>query len=381
MAKVVVGMSGGVDSAVAAYLLKKAGYEVIGVMIRTWEHTGWEDTSLSIKEEAESPDHQNVYEVVQNKCCEIDDAKDTADMLGIEFHAFNGVSEFKNKVVKPFVCEYMCARTPNPCVECNRYVKFEKLLYFANVLGADYIATGHYAKKVKMPNGRFTVQKSDAAKKDQTYMLYKLTQEQLERVLFPLGEYDKSQIRDIAKKAGIPVADKQDSQEICFIPDDDYAGFILKNYKFMSASTFNPFEKGDFVDKDGKSLGKHQGLIHYTIGQRKGLGIAMGHPVYVCKLNPELNQVVIGEEEDLMSDKVEIRDYNFLSIPDMEVGQSVRGIVKIRYHHAGEYAEIKRVSDDKLLLTFDKPVKSATPGQSAVFYDDNGCVIGGGIIL
>ena len=360
MAKVVVGMSGGVDSAVAAYLLKQAGYEVIGVMIRTWDSTTEK----------------------QNKCCEIDDAKDTADMLGIEFHAFNGVSEFKNMVVKPFVCEYMCARTPNPCVECNRYVKFEKLLYFANVLGADYIATGHYAKKVQLPNGRYTVQKSDAAKKDQTYMLYKLTQEQLKRVLFPLGEYDKSQIREIAKEAGIPVAEKKDSQEICFIPDDDYAGFIQKNFNMIMNPSLvsNPFEEGDFVDKDGKILGKHHGLIHYTIGQRKGLGIAMGHPVYVCKLNPDKNRVVIGDEEDLMSEKADIRDYNFLSIPDLKMGESINGIVKIRYHHAGEYAEIKKVSDDKLLLTFDKPVKSATPGQSAVFYDDNGCVIGGGII-
>ncbi len=393
MAKVVVGMSGGVDSVVAAYLLKKAGYEVIGVMIRTWEHVGLNyfegmtNTSVQpilINREESNQDYKNVYEVVQNKCCEIDDAKDTADMLGIEFHAFNGVSEFKNKVVKPFVCEYMCARTPNPCVECNRYVKFEKLLYFANVLGADYIATGHYAKKVKLPNGRYTVQKSDAAKKDQTYMLYKLTQEQLERVLFPLGEYDKSQIREIAKEAGIPVAEKKDSQEICFIPDDDYAGFIQKNYKMLTETaddSIDPFKAGDFVGKDGKSLGKHNGLIHYTIGQRKGLGIALGHPVYVCKLNPDLNQVVIGEEEDLMSEKADIRDYNFLSIPDLEVGESINGIVKIRYHHAGEYAEIKKVSDDRLLLTFDKPVKSATPGQSAVFYDENGYVIGGGIIV
>ena len=374
MKKVVVGMSGGVDSAVAAYLLKKQGYEVIGVMLRTWDSTADE------WQEGESTG----FEVVQNKCCEIDDASDVAKMLGIEFHAFNAVSDFRKHVVEPFICEYACARTPNPCIECNRYVKFEKLLYFANVLGADYIATGHYAKKVKLPNGRYTVQKSDAAKKDQTYMLYKLTQEELERVLFPLGEYEKPQIREIAKEAGIPVAEKKDSQEICFIPDDDYAKFV-KNHIGCIENKFDTtcgdaFMEGDFVDKDGNVLGRHNGLIHYTIGQRKGLGLSMGHPVYVCRLDAHHNRVVIGDEEDLYTDKVEIRDYNFLSIPEPSIGDSLRANVKVRYHHPGENAEIKRVSEDKLLLTFDKPVKSATPGQSAVFYDENMYVIGGGII-
>ncbi|MCR5727765.1 MAG: tRNA 2-thiouridine(34) synthase MnmA [Lachnospiraceae bacterium] len=397
MKKVVVGMSGGVDSAVAAYLLKKQGYEVIGVMLRTWDSTAEE------WQEGESTG----FEVVQNKCCEIDDASDVAKMLGIEFHAFNAVSDFRNHVVEPFICEYACARTPNPCIECNRYVKFEKLLYFANVLGADYIATGHYAKKVKLPNGRYTVQKSDAAKKDQTYMLYKLTQEELERVLFPLGDYEKPQIREIAKEAGIPVAEKKDSQEICFIPDDDYAKFVKKhiscitnkfdtmsdNMVFNNDTGFvvgseestsknyqNAFKEGDFVDKDGNVLGRHNGLIHYTIGQRKGLGLSMGHPVYVCRLDAHHNRVVIGDEEDLYTDKVKIRDYNFLSIPEPTIGDSLRANVKVRYHHPGENAEIKRISEDKLLLTFEKPVKSATPGQSAVFYDDNMYVIGGGII-
>ena len=375
MSKVVVGMSGGVDSAVAAYLLKQQGYEVIGVMLRTWDSTAQECTLNK-----QSSD----LDVVQNKCCEIDDASDVAKMLGIEFHAFNAVSEFRSHVVEPFICEYANARTPNPCIECNRYVKFEKLLYFANVLGADFIATGHYAKKVKLPNGRYTVQKSDALKKDQTYMLYKLSQEELERVLFPLGEYDKSEIREIAKEAGIPVAEKKDSQEICFIPDDDYAGFIKKNISCVTNkydTGLNPFSPGDFIDKDGNVLGKHNGLIHYTIGQRKGLGIAMGHPVYVCKLIPENNQVLIGDEEDLYSDSILVRDYNFLSIPDLNTGDFVEGIVKIRYHHAGEKAVITKTNDDILSISFENPVKSPTPGQSAVFYDTDGCVIGGGIII
>ena len=398
MSKVMVGMSGGVDSAVAAYLLKQQGYEVIGVMLRTWDSTVDDTIYSSINSsltEADGTNNDGAFEVVQNKCCEIDDARDTAQMLGIEFHAFNCVKDFKCYVVEPFVKEYICGRTPNPCVECNRYVKFEKLLYFANVLGCDYIATGHYAKKVKLENGRITVKRSDALNKDQTYMLYKLSQEQLERVIFPLGEYDKAKVREIAKEAGIPVAEKKDSQEICFIPDDDYAGFILRTYKQLHNShvSYSKDEAiplgcfdgalentGDFIDKNGKVLGKHKGIINYTVGQRKGLGLSMGHPVYVCKLVPSENQVVIGDEEDLFSSIVEISDFNFMSIPELEIGQNVRGNIKIRYHHAGEWAMIERISPNRLKLTFDKPVKSATPGQSAVFYDEDGCVIGGGII-
>ena len=399
MSKVMVGMSGGVDSAVAAYLLKQQGYEVVGVMLRTWDSTV-DDTiysgGIGTLDGSNEDEETAGFEVVQNKCCEIDDARDTAHMLGIEFHAFNCVSDFKCKVVEPFVQEYVCGRTPNPCVECNRYVKFEKLLYFANVLGCEYIATGHYAKKVELSNGRFTVQTSEAVKKDQTYMLYKLSQEQLKRVLFPLGDLDKNKVREIAREAGIPVAEKKDSQEICFIPDDNYAGFIVRTYKQLQnahestskenvdyiGNTGNALERlGDFVDKEGNVLGKHKGIIHYTIGQRKGLGIAMGHPVYVCSLIPEENKVVIGEEEDLYSNIVTVHNFNFLSIPDMKIGESIRGKAKIRYHHPGEWAKIERTSEDKLMLSFDKPVKSATPGQSAVFYDDEGCIIGGGIIV
>ena len=398
MSKVMVGMSGGVDSAVAAYLLKQQGYEVIGVMLRTWDSTV-DDTIYSnglcaLTGSGEAKNDIG-FEVVQNKCCEIDDARDTAQMLGIEFHAFNCVSDFKCHVVEAFVNEYICGRTPNPCVECNRYVKFEKLLYFANVLGCEYIATGHYAKKVELPNGRVTVQKSDAIKKDQTYMLYKLSQEQLSRCIFPLGEYDKEKVREIAREAGIPVAEKKDSQEICFIPDDDYAGFIQRTYdglyetnSYKSDSgiiNIDPNTRiwdkpGDFVDKEGNVLGKHKGIIHYTIGQRKGLGLAMGHPVYVCGLIPDENKVIIGEEEDLYSTEVYVRDYNLLNVPDLNIGESIRGFTKIRYHHPGEWADIIKVDKEKLLLKFDKPVKSATPGQSTVFYDEENRVIGGGII-
>ena len=369
MSKVIVGLSGGVDSAVAAYLLKKAGHEVIGVMLRTWSSLEDEQTD------------DGTY-VEQNKCCEIDDARDVAFKLGIEFYPFNCVKEFAYKVIEPFVNEYTLGRTPNPCIECNRYVKFEKLLYLADVLKADHIATGHYARLIQLPNGRYTIQKSGALKKDQTYMLYKLSQAQLKRIIFPLGELDKEKVREIAKEAGIPVADKKDSQEICFIPDDDYAGYIRRHKSTGDDESHVPaFEKeGDFVDKDGNILGKHKGIIHYTIGQRKGLNLAMGHPVYVTGLSVDENKVMIGDEEDLYSSTVYVRDYNFLSIPDIGPGESVKATVKIRYHHPGEEAMIEKC-DDRLKLTFINPVKSATPGQSAVFYDDDGCVIGGGIIV
>lgn len=383
MSKVLVGLSGGVDSAVAAYLLKKAGHEVIGVMLRTWSSTeGQEDDSDIVVE--------------QNKCCEIDDARAVAFKLGIDFYPINCVKDFYEKVIEPFVSEYTLGRTPNPCIECNRYVKFERLLYFADIMKADYIATGHYARIVQLPNGRYTVKKSGADKKDQTYMLYKLNQEQLKRVMFPLGELDKEKVREIAKEAGIPVAEKKDSQEICFIPDDDHAAFIMRHINNKSDfgldsagsdnsdcrnTDANSFCKpGDFVDKEGKVLGQHKGIINYTIGQRKGLGIAMGHPVYVTGLDPTSNKVIVGEEVDLFSSECFVKDYNLLSIEDLKPGEKVTARVKIRYHHQGEEAMLEKADDGMLKLTFAKPVKSITPGQSAVFYDNDNCVLGGGII-
>ena len=384
MSKIVVGMSGGVDSAVAAYLLKEAGHEVIGVMLRTWSSTTEYEGEI-----LDEPDEDTYVE--QNKCCEIDDARAVCFKLGIPFYPFNCVKEFSDRVISPFVEAYISGKTPNPCIECNRYVKFEKLIHVADILKADFVATGHYAKKVELPNGRLSVKRSDALKKDQTYMLYKLSQDQLKKVIFPLGEFDKKKVREIAQKALLPVADKKDSQEICFVPDDDYAGFInrycLNNKKHLYTdkdaaenSSYTIEKEGDFIDKAGNVLGRHKGIIHYTIGQRKGLGLSMGHPVYVCKLLSNENKVVIGEEEDLFSSSILIRDYNLMSIEDIGKGERIRGIVKIRYHHAGEWAYIEKYDEECLKLTFDKPVKSPTPGQSAVFYDEDGCVLGGGII-
>ncbi len=351
MAKVLVGMSGGVDSAVAAYLLKKEGYEVIGVTLRSWVASDGDE----------------------GRCCEIDDAKRVADHLGIRYHVQNCLSEFEKYVTKPFVSDYIHGLTPNPCIECNRHVKWERMLYLLHVFGADHIATGHYASVVKLENGRYTVKKAVHAKKDQTYMLYKLSQEMLAKTLMPLGTYTKDEVRQIAKESGIPVADKADSQEICFVPDGNYAGYIQEN-----AVEDIPGE-GNFVDEEGNILGRHQGIIHYTVGQRKGLGIALGYPAFVTKIDPIKNEVVIGEERALLQKEIFCRDDHFLAIPDIAEKEEIRCLVKIRYHHEAKPAVISR-SGDNIRVLFDEAVKAAAPGQSAVFYD-NEYVIGGGIIL
>ncbi len=350
MPKVAVGMSGGVDSAVAAYLLKQQGYDVIGVTLRTSESA--------------------------TRCCEIDDARACAEAISIPYRVFNCSGEFDRKVVAPFVESYCSGQTPNPCVICNRLVKWEQMIYAANVLGADYIATGHYAHVLQLENGRWSVRTADCAAKDQTYMLYRLSQEQLARTLMPLGGYSKDQVRAIAAEAGLPVAQKADSQEICFVPDDDYAGFI----KEWIAEQAGCFTEGSFVDLDGNVLGQHKGIINYTVGQRKGLGIALGYPAYVVRIDKEKNQVVLGRDEDLWTRTVYCRDVNFMGLAALS---EFRAKAKIRYQHraADCTVSIVRQCDEPIIkLEFDVPVRAAAPGQSAVVYDDNGCVLCGGII-
>lgn len=352
MAKVIVGMSGGVDSAVAAYLLKQAGYEVVGVTLRTWQ----------------SADGQ------ESRCCEIDDARETARIIGIPYHVFNCTFDFRDKVVRPFIDDYLHGMTPNPCVICNRAIKWERLLYHANVLQADLVATGHYASVVRLENGRYTVKKALHAEKDQTYMLYRLSQEQLERTLMPLGRYSKAEVREIAEKAGIQVARKPDSQEICFVTEGHYADFIREH-----ADREIPGE-GNFVDESGKVLGRHKGIIHYTVGQRKGLGIALGSPAYIKKICPDTNEIVLCTARETGSRGILVKDLNFMGIPEPKPGETLRLQVKVRYHHPGQYALLEKAGEDRLKVTFEEPVRSAAPGQSAVFYDEDGCVAGGGII-
>ncbi|MBP5461843.1 MAG: tRNA 2-thiouridine(34) synthase MnmA [Lachnospiraceae bacterium] len=352
MAKVIVGMSGGVDSAVAAYLLKQQGYDVIGVMLRSW-----------VAEDG-----------TESRCCEIDDARSIAWKVGFPFHAVNCLAEFRETVTRPFVRDYIRGLTPNPCIECNRYVKWDRLLYMAQVLQADCVATGHYASVELLPNGRYAVLKASHAEKDQAYMLYKLTQEQLSKTLMPLGGLTKEEVRRIAEEAKLPVADKPDSQEICFVPDGNYAAYVTAN-----AEEEVPGE-GNFVDEEGRVLGRHKGIIHYTVGQRKGLGIALGHPAYIKKIDTETNEVVVAEESSLYSDEIVCRDVNFQSVAEPEAGTVLRGTVKVRYHQEGAPARVEVLSAAPARVTFDEPVRAAAPGQSAVWYDENGYVIGGGVI-
>ena len=351
--RVIVGMSGGVDSAVAALLLRQDGYEVIGVTLRTWES---DDGS-------------------ESRCCEIDDARDTARVLGIEYHAINCLSDFRRHVVTPFVNAYLHGRTPNPCVNCNRFVKWERMIYYANILQADAIATGHYASIVRMDSGRFTLQKADCAQKDQTYMLWRLTQEQLSRTLMPLGRLTKQEVRSIAEQAGLPVAEKPDSQEICFVPDGSYADFIADN------AGINLPGEGNFVDERGNILGRHKGIIHYTVGQRKGLGIALGEPAYVNEIRADSNEVVLGKADSLLRGEIFCRKLNFLGIADLPLGEAIRANVKIRYHDGGSDGTVTRTGEDAVRIAFEGKVRAPAPGQSAVFYDETGRILGGGEIF
>ena len=356
MSKVVVGMSGGVDSSVAAYLLKQQGYEVIGVTMQIWQ------------------DAERIVEEENGGCCglsAVEDARRVAAQLEIPYYVMNFKDSFQKNVVDYFVEEYLNGRTPNPCIACNRYVKWESLLQRSLSIGADYIATGHYARIVKLPNGRYTLRRSATLAKDQTYALYNLTQEQLQRTLMPVGEYSKEEIRKIAEDIQLQVANKPDSQDICFVSDGDYAGFIEK-------TAGKQLQKGNFVTVDGTVLGEHKGIIHYTVGQRKGLGLALGYPAFVLEIRPETNEVVIGTHEESMAKSLRAGNLNFMSIEDLT--EPMRVFTKIRYNHRGVWATIEKTGEDEILCTFEEPQRAVTPGQAVVFYDGE-YVLGGGTIL
>lgn len=369
--RVVVGMSGGVDSSVAAMLLKKQGYEVIGVTMQIWQ-----DETPSCQAE-------------NGGCCglsAVEDARRVAEVLEIPYYVMNFKREFQEQVIDYFVEEYLHGHTPNPCIACNRYVKWEALLNRALEIGADYIATGHYARIDRLENGRFAIRNSVTAGKDQTYALYNLTQEQLARTLLPVGAYTKEEIRRIADEAGLPVAQKPDSQEICFVPDNDYAGFIERELAACARTEGADCGgrpgtlpgPGNFVDAAGRVLGRHKGITHYTVGQRRGLELPMGKRVFVTELRPETNEVVVGSNEELFTTEVLCDRVNFMSVPDL--GAPRRVLAKIRYNHQGEYGEIEKTADGRVLCRFEKPVRAAAPGQAMVFYEGD-YVLGGGTIL
>ena len=354
MEKVLIAMSGGVDSSVAAYLMKKQGCDCVGVTMRLFSN---DDIGLSR----------------EKSCCSLDDVQDArsvAAKLAIPYYVFNFTGDFKSQVIDRFTSAYACGQTPNPCIDCNRYLKFERLYERAQLMGCDAVVTGHYAR-IGQENGRFVLKKALDASKDQSYVLYSLTQEQLAHTRLPLGEFEKTDTRRIAEELGFFNARKPDSQDICFVPDGDYAAFIER-------TTGRTYPEGNFVDEQGNVLGRHRGIIHYTIGQRRGLGIAAETPLYVKRIDPERNEVVLCRDEALYSRTLTAKELNWMAFdtpPD-----SFRASAKIRYRHTEQPCTVTALPGGRVAVEFDEPQRAATPGQAVVFYDGD-TVLGGGVIM
>ena len=354
--KVVVGMSGGVDSSVAAYLLQKEGYEVIGVTMQIWQ------------------DEDSDSAQANGGCCGLSavaDARRVANTLGIPYYVMNFQNEFKENVIDYFIEEYQKGYTPNPCIACNRYVKWESMLTKSLAIGADYIATGHYAQIEQLPNGRYAIKNSVTAQKDQTYALYNLTQEQLKKTLMPVGAYTKDVIREMAMDISVRIANKPDSQDICFVADGDYASFIEENSDMK-------IQEGNFITSDGKVVGRHKGIIHYTVGQRKGLGLALGYPIFVLEIRPKTNEVVVGPMAESMTLTVKANRLTFMSVED--ITEPVRVLAKLRYSHRGDWCIAEKTGEDEITCTFEIAQRAATPGQAIVLYDGD-YILGGGTIM
>ena len=356
--KVLVAMSGGIDSTVTALMLHKEGYEVIGITMKTWDYA---TSNASSKETG---------------CCNIDsfnDARQASVDNGFPHFILDIRDEFGDFVIENFVEEYLAGRTPNPCVMCNTHIKWRALLKRANALGCQWIATGHYAEVRQHTNGRYVISKGLDETKDQSYVLWGLDQELLSRTIMPLGKYRKTEIRQMAVDMGYPeLAKKNESYEICFVPDNDYRGFLKRRVEGLEERV----DGGWFVDKTGKRLGKHKGYPFYTIGQRKGLEIALGRPAYVTNINPDTNTVTLGEESDLDQSEVQVIKINWVKYDGITDG--MEALTKIRYKDKGGLSTLYN-SDNGLKIRFYEDVKGIAPGQSAVFYEGND-VIGGGII-
>ena len=353
MEKVLIAMSGGVDSSVAAYLMKQRGCDCVGVTMRLFSN---DDIGLSR----------------ERSCCSLDDVQDArsvAAKLAIPYYVFNFTGDFKSQVIDRFTSAYACGQTPNPCIDCNRYLKFERLYERAQLMGCDAVVTGHYAR-IGQEGGRWVLKKALDASKDQSYVLYSLTQEQLAHTRLPLGEFEKTDTRRIAEELGFFNARKPDSQDICFVPDGDYAAFIER-------TTGKTYPEGNFVDEQGNVLGRHRGIIHYTVGQRRGLGIAAETPLYVKRIDPERNEVVLCRDEALYSRALTAKELNWMAFETPP--ELFRASAKIRYRHTEQPCTVTALPGGRVAVEFDEPQRAATPGQAVVFYNGD-TVLGGGVI-
>lgn len=353
--KALIAMSGGVDSSVAAYLIKEQGFDATGITLKLF-------------------DNEDIGEKKEKTCCsldDIDDARSVCYKLGIPYYVYNFKDSFRENVISRFISAYENGTTPNPCIDCNRYIKFEKLMQRADELEFDYVVTGHYAViEYDEKSKRFLLKKSADLSKDQSYVLYSLTQKQLSRTLFPLGNMKKEQTREIAENLGLINAAKRDSQDICFVPDGDYA-------KFIEQYTGKSYPHGNFVDENGKVLGEHKGIIRYTVGQRKGLGLALPHPMYVKKKDLEKNEVILCDNESLFSRELYASDINLISCEKIDKPMKLKA--RVRYNQSEQPATVEQLDENTLHIVFDEPQRAISYGQAVVLYDGD-YVVGGGTI-
>jgi tRNA-specific 2-thiouridylase len=362
---IAVAMSGGVDSSTVAAMLRAEGHNVIGLTMQLWN-------------QRRLAGHPGMPESLQGRCCSLDDVYDArrvAETIGIPYYVVNHEERFEQDVVRPFVQEYLSGRTPIPCSLCNNHLKFDQLLTVAKQIGADAVATGHYARvEFDELHGRWLLKRPADRSKDQTYFLFGLTQEQLSRTLFPLGGMTKPEVRELARKHGLALAEKRDSQEICFVPGGDYKNFLDAYLAEQGESL--PDTAGELVTTDGRVIGEHSGIHNFTVGQRKGLGVATGSPLYVLQIKGDTREVIVGEAENLYSSTLLTGRTNLISVDHLHAPMRVS--VKIRHRHEPAPATIEKAGKD-VLVTFDEPQRAITPGQAAVFYDGD-TVLGGGWI-